>query len=210
MSNLRVSLIPENSALGGFASFVATGGGGGNAVRNVLIGAAGEQPVQVSEDGSFSLQNVGAMEYRVRVTGLPQGAYVQSGRIDSNDALNAPFSVDQSATLQLHVGFSAGRVSGAVADERGTPVAGVQAVLVPDPSRRGRSDAYFAATTDQNGQFTFNSVPPGRYKLFAWEEVPPGAYQYPDFIRRFEEFGQPLDVNPNGSITTNARVIPAR
>jgi hypothetical protein len=56
------------------------------------------------------------------------------------------------------------------------------------------NDAYFAATTDRNGQYAFSNVPPGRYKLFAWEDVPAGAYQYPDFIRRYEDRGQTITV----------------
>ena len=206
MANLRVSLVAEDAALPNVVNLVA-GGGGREAVR-FLSGA--QSVAEVGADGSFTLREVGAMEYRVRVTGLPQGAYVQSGRIDSNDALNAPFTIDNAgAQLQLQIGFSPGSVSGAVVDASGATASGVQAVLVPDEARRGRSDAYFTATTGQNGQFAFSNVPPGRYKLFAWEEVPAGAYQYPDFIRRYEERGQSITVNPNGAVTADARLIPA-
>ena len=165
---------------------------------------------EVAADGTFTLRDVGAMEYRIRVMGLPQGAYIQAGRIDTTDALNAPFSVDnQGSQLQLQLGFAPGRVSGTVSDDRGAPASGVQAVLVPDEARRGRNDAYFAATTDRNGQYAFSNVPPGRYKLFAWEDVPAGAYQYPDFIRRYEDRGQTITVNANGAITADGRLIPA-
>jgi hypothetical protein len=173
--------------------------------------AAGQAALgQVAEDGSFTLQNVGAMEYRVRVTGLPQGAYIQTGRIDSNDALNAPFTVDGGGMLlQLQLGFTAGRVSGVVSDDKKAPVAGVQAVLVPDEGRRGRPDAYFTTNTDQNGQFNMNNVPPGRYKIFAWEDIPSGAYQYPDFIRQYEDRGQQITVTANSAATADVRLIPS-
>jgi hypothetical protein len=210
MTNLRVSLIEQDSALPGIAEFVGGGGRGGRgeAGRTILSGQS--EMAEVAADGSFTLRNVGAMEYRVRVIGLPQGAYVQSGRIDSNDALNAPFAVDNpGAQLQLQLGFTPGRVSGTVANDRAVAVAGVQAVLVPDEARRGRSDAYFAVTTNESGQFAFNNVPPGRYKVFAWEDIPAGAYQYPDFIRRYEERGQTITVNPNGAMTVDVRLIPA-
>src|SRR4030095_12579049 len=92
MSNLRVSLVAEDAALPGVVNFVAAGGGRGDAVRFLPGGQA--ELAEVADDGSFTLKDIGAMEYRVRVTGLPQGAYLQSGRIDSKDALNAPFTVD--------------------------------------------------------------------------------------------------------------------
>jgi len=212
MSNLRVSLIAEDTAMPGVVNFVtAVGGGGtrGDAIRAFLPAGQSEM-AEVAADGTFTLRDVGAMEYRIRVMGLPQGAYIQAGRIDTTDALNAPFSVDnQGSQLQLQLGFAPGRVSGTVSDDRGAPASGVQAVLVPDEARRGRNDAYFAATTDRSGQYAFSNVPPGRYKLFAWEDVPAGAYQYPDFIRRYEDRGQTITVNANGAITADGRLIPA-
>jgi hypothetical protein len=207
MSNLRVSIVAEDAALPGVVNWVGGAGGRGDAIRAFLPAGQSEM-AEVAADGSFTLRDVGAMEYRVRVTGLPQGAYIQAGRIDTADALNAPFTVDnQGSQLQLQLGFSPGRVSGTISDERGTPASSVQAVLVPDETRRGRSDAYFAATTDGNGQYAFTNVPPGRYKLFGWEDIPPGAYQYPDFIRRYEDRGQSVTVNANGAITADTRLI---
>jgi hypothetical protein len=209
MSSLRVSLVAEDAALPGVVNWVGGGGGRGDTIRAFLPAGQSEM-AEVAADGSFTFKDVGALEYRVRVTGLPQGTYLQAGRMDTSDALNAPFTVDSPGSqLQLQLGFAPGRVSGTISDERGTAAPGVQAVLVPDEARRGRSDAFFAVTTDQNGQYAFNNVPPGRYKLFAWEDIPAGAYQYPDFIRLFEERGQSITVNANGAITADARLIPA-
>ena len=188
------------------------GGGGRGGGANAQVRAGGQLATEtVADDGTFTLKNVGAQDYRVRVTGLPTGAYIQSGRIGSSDALNAPFSVDNSqAELQLQLGFSAGHVTGAVSDQKGNAAPGAEVVLVPDEARRGRNDSYFTATSDSNGLFNFATVPPGSYKLFAWEDIPQGAYQYPDFIRRYEDRGQSITVNPNGTITANARLIPAQ
>jgi protocatechuate 3,4-dioxygenase beta subunit len=210
MSNLRVSLVAGDASLPNILNLAGGRGGRGGEIVAQLLGGGQMATEAVAEDGSFTLKNVGAQEYRVRVTGLPQGAFLQSGRIGSRDALNAPFTVDDSSTvLQLQIGFSPGRVSGAVADARGAAAPGAQVVLVPDEARRGRSDAYFTANSDQNGQFTLNNVPPGSYKIFAWEDIPAGAYQYPDFLRRYEDRGQTVTVNANGTITANVRLIPA-
>jgi hypothetical protein len=218
MTSVRVSLVAEDGAAGGargLAAAVAGAAGGGGGGRGGLLaqvlGGEGQLATEaVAEDGSFTLKNAGALEYRVRVTGLPQGAYIVSGRLGTKDALNGPFTVDDaSAGLQLQLGFTPGRVTGVVADTRGTAAPGAQVVLVPDEARRGRNDAYFSTNSDQNGQFTLNNVPPGSYKLFAWEDIPAGAYQYPDFIRRYEDRGQSITVNPNGTISANARLIPA-
>src|SRR5678815_2881011 len=97
MTNVRVNLVGEDSPLGDVAGLIALAGGrggrGGDGGRGGGLGAlVGAASATVAEDGSFVLPNVGAMEYRVRVTGLPQGAYVQTGRIESKDALDGPIS----------------------------------------------------------------------------------------------------------------------
>ena len=221
MSSLRVSLTAEDGLFGGIADFagaaanfaaVAANAGGRGEIGFDVAGGAGAlfggTTTQVADDGSFTIKNVGAMEYRLRVAGLPQGTYIQAGRIGSRDALSGLITVDNDgSSLQLVLGFSPGQVSGVVSDERGDPVPGVEAVLVPDPARRGRSDAYFTVSTDQNGQFTISNVPPGRYKLFSWEDIPAGAYQYEDFIRRHEDRGSSITVNPNGAVSVDGRLI---
>jgi Carboxypeptidase regulatory-like domain/Polysaccharide lyase family 4, domain II len=189
LSQLRVNLQPtENLQFGG----------GGNS--------------QVADDGTFTLQNVSPMEYRVRVAGLPTGAYLMAGRIGSDDAVNQPFTIngDQQVALQLQIGFSAGHVSGTVIDGKGNPYQGALATLVPDPARRLRTDVYFSVPTDQYGRFSFPNVPPGSYKLFAWEDIPNGAYQDLDFIRRFEDRGQAVKLDASASTDVQVTVIPAQ
>jgi protocatechuate 3,4-dioxygenase beta subunit len=207
VSKLQVSLIAEQSTPQGKAFWFAPGG------DFVHVGGAFRDPDsggKVAADGSFTVSNIGAMLYRVVVSGLPSNAYLQSGRIGSEDALNAPFSVDAPTTLQLVIGFSTGRLSGTVVDAKGAAFSGAQVVLVPDEARRGRSDAYFKVVSELDGEFALNDIPPGGYKLFAWEDVPAGAYQYPEFLRAFEDRGTSVTVGPNTQSNANIRVLTTR
>jgi hypothetical protein len=190
MNRLRIALQP--------AEEFPMGGGAGNG--------------QVTDDGSFRLANVSPMEYRVRVNGLPTGAFLMAGRIGNEDALNAPFYIsgDQQAVLQLQIGFSAGRVQGTVVDSKGMPYQGAVATLIPDDPRRLRTELYFSTATDQYGRFNFANVPPGGYKLFAWEEIPSGAHLDPEYIRRFEDRGRPVKVDQGASVDTQTAVITNR
>lgn len=218
ISKLRISLVAEDSAaLGGVADLLASvgnaapAGRGGGLPAGLADGLPGGQIVSapVAADGSFLLKNVGADAYRVRITNL-QGGYLQSGRIGNDDALGSPLTVGtEPTTLQLQLGFAPGRVSGTVVDAKGTAYSGAVTALVPDETHRGRTDLYFSATTDLNGRFNFANVPPGNYKLLAWDEIPSGAYQYPDFIRRFEERGQPITIDKNGAANAEVMLIPA-
>lgn len=165
----------------------------------------------MADDGTFTLKNVSQqMEYRVRVGGLPQGAYVMSGRIGNVEAVNQPFVIagGQPGSLQLRIGFNAGEVKGKVVDAAGDPRAGVFTTLVPDEGRRQRVELFFSTETNRTGHFDFGNVPPGRYKVFAWEDIPEGAYQDPDFIRRYDDRGKSVDVEGGGSANAELSPIP--
>ena len=77
-------------------------------------------------------------------------------------------------------------------------------------SRRLRTELYKSTPTDQYGRFNFATVPPGGYKVFAWEEIPNGAYMDPEYIRRFEERGRVVKVDSAATVDSQVSVITAR
>src|ERR1019366_7157302 len=81
-----------------------------------------------------------------------------------------------SQQLQVQLGTDGGRITGTVFDSTRHLRAGAQLVLVPDGDRRGRPEQYKFAQSDIQGTFAIRGVPPGDYKLFAWEVLEPYAY----------------------------------
>jgi len=57
------------------------------------------------------------------------------------------------------------------------------------------------------GRFHIEGVPPGDYRAFSWEDIETGAWQDPEFIRNFEDRGNPVRVNENGTSNIQLRVI---
>jgi hypothetical protein len=174
-------------------------------------GAPMNRSAPIQEDGAFKIGSVPPGDYRVFLSNARPGWYLESGRIGSQDAVSNVFTVSagQDLAMQLQLGFTTGTVSGQVVDQKGDRHPGALAVLVPEGARRGRPNAYFSATTDQDGKFNFNAVPPGGYKLFAWEDIPSGAYQDPAYLRRFEDRGRPVRVETNTNTTVDVQVIGA-
>jgi hypothetical protein len=101
----------------------------------------------------------------------------------------------------------AGRIDGVVKDERLQPAAGVQTVLIP-VERRNHPELYKEVTTDLSGRFSISGVPPGGYKLFAWEDLEPYTYFDPEVLEKFEQKGQPVHVSESSHLTLDVRVIP--
>ena len=77
-------------------------------------------------------------------------------------------------------------INGRLFDNKGEPIPGVT-IKVKNGSQSTISDA--------QGHFTMNTIPPGRYTLFAWENVLSGAWQNAEFIAANFQDGVPVSVS---------------
>jgi hypothetical protein len=83
-------------------------------------------------------------------------------------------------------------------------------VLVPqEKERRDRQEFYQTANTDFSGQFTFKSVTPGEYRVYAWEEADYGAWMDPDFLQPLESRGEAVSVPEGGRQAIQVNLSPA-
>jgi hypothetical protein len=183
----------------------------------------------LAADGTFRLVNVIPGDYRVEFSGFPvnvnnptnpgtqyfgsmqtANAYVKDARLDGNDALNSPlrFSGSVSNGLDVVLAFGSGRLDGAVTDARSQPVASGRVVAVPD-RMRFRTDLYRTQALDQNGRFTFPALPPGDYKIFAWESVEDNAWFDPDLLARSEGRAASVHLSEGSTQTISVQIIPA-
>jgi hypothetical protein len=55
---------------------------------------------------------------------------------------------------------------------------------------------------------TIRGIPPGSYKLFAWEELEPNAYLNSAYLAIVEAFGTPVNITSGGNPPVSARLIP--
>jgi hypothetical protein len=67
-------------------------------------------------------------------------------------------------------------------------------------NRRQNPALYKLARSDAEGRFSLDLVPPGSYKLFAWESVQPSAYQNAGFLEKFEDRGVNVTVSPGSRV----------
>lgn len=119
--------------------------------------------------------------FRIELEGLPAGAFVKSalyGKKDALGVLDLAFNSGEEK-LAIVIGVAGARVSGAVRDENGKALDGT-VILVPDPPQPQKTSLYRLAETGENGRFLFEGVPPGKYRLYAWEEFETGAQFDPE------------------------------
>jgi len=166
-------------------------------------------PQPIKADGTFAIESVQPGDYRIQIIPMPPSVYIKSARLGQGDALS-PLSIPGPVTDSFEIVLStqAGQIEGTIVDKDQKPMRGVQAILIPD-RQRDRRDLFKFGTADQNGHFTLRTVPPGDYKLFAWEDLEPGAYNDPDFLRKYEALGTPTKVSESSKLNLELKVIPA-
>lgn len=184
------------------------------------LGAQGAG-TQVNADGSFtfdgnSFRN-GPGDFRVTMgngignSGLPAGWYMKEAKLGETDAMNTPARFPSSGALTIVLSSTGGQISGVVRNEQKQPVPRMQPVLIPDgpDGMHPRPDLTQQATTDNAGRFTFANVPPGNYKLFAWEDVESGSWFDPDWLKGWEQKGTAIHIAEGSRETVDVQTISA-
>jgi Carboxypeptidase regulatory-like domain len=115
------------------------------------------------------------------------------------------------APLDVVLSPNAGQVTGTVMDPKAQKAAStVTVVMVPqEKERRDREAFYKTVTSDASGQFTFKSVTPGEYRVYAWEEVEFGAWMDPDFLKPLESRGEAVSIPEGGRQAIQVNLISA-
>ncbi len=173
----------------------------------------GVTSARVNPEGSFLLQNAPRDAHQVGLYGLPEDFYLKSVRLGDEEVTGRSIDLTGAGAppgpVEIVVSASGGRIDGVVKSEKDEPASSATVVLVPDSSHRRESYLFRSTTTDQNGRLTMRGIPPGEYKLFAWEDVESGAWEDPEFLKPYEDKGEKVKVEPNGRVTRDLRLIPA-
>jgi len=175
--------------------------------------------------GAFTIQSATAGLYRVNIApilnlattvAVPaalQNMYVKSIHIGDTDVMKDGLRLGVEppvSPLVIVIGTTPGAIAGSVVTDKNGPASQVTVVLAPDTEQRMRVDLYRSVTTDATGRFTLDRIPPGEYKLFAWESVDGNIWQDTEFIRANEDMGKAVTIGAGSKAEIQLVVIPAK
>lgn len=156
----------------------------------------------VNADGTFLFRHVPEGDYDIGFSPLPAGFYLTDDQAE--DSIRIGLGV---STQELHpiLRSTSASIEGTVTADG--PVANAYVVLVPDTKRSGPGQYLRTAVSNQLGRFTLRAIVPGDYRIFACDQIQPSAFRDPDFLRRYEDFGQPVHIDDGTHTSVELAVL---
>jgi hypothetical protein len=169
----------------------------------------------VDHSGNFEWKQVNPGSYIVRLFGndAQSNFFLKSVKLGGRD-VETGFAATGPAFLDLTISFRAGTIDGNVIEkekdvDKNYPVANATVVAVPEEKYRKLPDRFGAGETDQNGRFTIRGLAPGRYTIYAWQDVDENIYRDTDFLKSQEANGTAVRVEEGSRQTVDLKVSPA-
>jgi hypothetical protein len=169
----------------------------------------------VMSERKFSAINVPEERYTFRVDRLPPEAYVEDMRqVDRETGAERSVFDDgfdlhaRSNPVQIVIHTEGGTVKGTVRTPDGIPAGDATVVLVPPEDRRRNALRYKSASTDADGNFSMQGVPPGQYTAFAWESIYPTAWMNPKVLEQHKNSGRSVEVARAFPVDLQLTLIP--
>jgi hypothetical protein len=159
----------------------------------------------VHSDGTFAFESAAPMIYSLSIDRVA-GLYLKSVRMGDRPLAQPRIdAAEKLEPLTIVLGADTGELEGAVENSKGDPVARARV----DAIAADRLDWNRSAFSDEKGQFSITDLPPGQYKIFAWENVPDGAPQDPEFRKPFEKQSAPASIEPKSRANLKITAISA-
>ena len=175
---------------------------------------------------SLVLRNIAPGDYRVYVPPLMsplnganpmatqpswQNAYVKSIRLGDTDVLNRGlrFRSQPPDPLEIVIAANPGTLEGRVLNENRELVTGAFVTIFSNnPTERlYRTDMYRVTSTDTAGHFQLVGLPPGDYKIFAWENVENATWMDRVFLDAYENRGKTVHIDEGSMSNIDLSVI---
>jgi hypothetical protein len=141
-----------------------------------------------------------------------QNAYVKSIRLGEVEVLNGGlrYSPQPDQVLDVVIGTNPGTLEGQVLNDQHQAIPSAAVVLFAESpaARITRTDMFRVSSTDRAGKFQVKGLPPGDYKVFAWEGLDKDAWIDPDFVRN-ENRGQLVHIEEGKIQSVDVPIITA-
>ncbi|HXG33378.1 MAG TPA: carboxypeptidase-like regulatory domain-containing protein [Bryobacteraceae bacterium] len=136
-----------------------------------------------------------------------KGFYIKEAWMGGKDPRREPV-YPGAGELRLVVGSDGAALHGRIVRKDDEPAADALAVLAPAPLTTAVSPyEILIRGADQHGRFEIESIPPGEYRLLAFEDVTAGEAKSAEFLRGYLSRATEIRLGPHETRTVSVRVI---
>ena len=171
----------------------------------------GRGAARADQNGAFSITVSPADTTSFAVSGLPDGLYVKRIQLGSRNLLDGVSSgiLEIAGALRIELSDDGALVTGYVRDPRGNPLEGARITLLPVREGAVREAWRKSITVAEDGSFQLAAIAPGKYRLYAFEELEQDPSFDPDFLSNFGQRWVELDLKAGESRIVEPVLIPA-
>lgn len=177
-------------------------------------GGANQLMAKTGPDGKFTIGQVPPGVWDIGVSPIPKGGYLKSMHLGKQDVLTEEMVIGPGTDLPLNIVVSArgARVEGTIqqaGQQEGKDPKRLLVLLAPTGKFRAVMSFFAVSGTDTDGKFQLTGITPGKYKLFAFEQLPSVEFRNPDLVDKLSEFGQNLDIAEGVVLKAEPKAITA-
>ena len=167
--------------------------------------------MRVDAAGKFSAPNVLPGQYRLSLTGFPEGWSVDSAMFESRDAADHHLQIDGTrnlAGIELTVTSQHSELSGAITRASGAPAPESTVIALPADRRLWLPQSRRIRLTHAgaDGRYSFRGLPAGEYRLAVLIDPEPGREFDPEFLSQVFSNAIPLSIGARETKTQDLRV----
>jgi hypothetical protein len=178
------------------------------ALRPTVAGSGNMQWAQPDQPAPFRFSAPAAGSYRpVTRTNATETTCVESAMIGERDVLHGPVTATPGMTARLDVTVSrdCGEIKGRVVRD-GKPVPDAKVLLLLGGSTK-QPDDLLAGYANEEGEFQFAGLAPGRYRLWAWHVDGFGSFVGPAKLDGAEEQSTVVEMGRGKHVTIDVPLL---
>jgi len=166
------------------------------------------QPVEVAEDGTFSLKDLSPEKYRITIAQLTN-SYVKAINVGGQDVRDAGIDLGSGGgggPMEVIISTKIAKVDGMVEKQKQDDAPGTIIVAKVGPNGE-LTYSNVTARVEDAGKFSIANLPPGEYKIFAFEEIDAATASDPEFLKKFEDRAGNVKIGEGESKSLNLKQI---
>ncbi len=134
-------------------------------------------------DGKFKLEALMLGAYTPYLQGSGD-AYLKDVRVAGKPVNGSEVDISGDTELEVIASLDGAMLEGAVTSRDGKRLALAVVVVIPDEQARFRQARFNYVNTDNEGRYSMKGIAPGKYKVYAFEEIEQGAWYDADLMKQ--------------------------